>query len=239
MSLTPSDHLTHNLGHQGLCHVGRLLYFFVAYLHGDVEAAEVGNDGYAKRTDATVMGNDDLRNGRHADSVAPQQTVHPVFGRSLEGGALNADVGAVPHGNALFLGYLVGQSDQRQVVRFVHVRETWARREVLAAKRMLWEQVEVVGDNHEVANLELRVHTSGGIADEEGLDAQLVHDANREGYLAHGVPLIEVEAALHSDDVLASEFAENEFPAVTFDRGDGEVWNVGVGQLLLVSYFGS
>ena len=46
------------------------------------------------------------------------------------------------------------------VVGLVHVGETRTGREVLAAKRVLWEEVYVVGDNHEVADFEVGVHAS-------------------------------------------------------------------------------
>ena len=104
---------------------------------------------------------------------------------------------------------------------------------------MLWEEVDVVGDNHQVADSEGRVHASGGIGDIECADAELIHDAHGEGDLLHGVALIIVEASLHGQDVDASELAEDEFAGVSLDGGHGEVGYLTIGELRLVSYLGS
>ena len=122
------------------------------------------------------------------------------------------------------------------VVGLVHIGEARACGEILAAKRVLREEVDVVGDNHQVADLELGVHATSGIGNEEGLDAQLVHDAYREGDLLHGVALVEVEAALHGHDIDASQLAEDEFAGVALDSRDGEVGDLLVGEFVDVSY---
>ena len=81
---------------------------------------------------------------------------------------------------------------------------------------MLWEEIDMVCNHHEVANLEGGVHTTGSIRDKERLDAQLVHHTNREGHLLHVIALIVVETALHGHDVYTTELAEDEFATVTF-----------------------
>jgi len=81
---------------------------------------------------------------------------------------------------------------------------------------MLWEEIDMVGDNHQVADLKLRVHAAGGIANEEGLDTQLVHHAHGEGYLLHRVALVVMETSLHGKDVYTAELTENKFPAMSF-----------------------
>ena len=101
---------------------------------------------------------------------------------------------------------------------------------------MLREEVDVVGDDHQVADLELGVHATSGIGYEEGLDAQLVHDAYREGDLLHGVALVKVEAAFHGHDIDASQLAEDEFAGVALDSRDGEVGYLLVGEFIDVSY---
>ena len=125
------------------------------------------------------------------------------------------------------------------VIGLVHIRETRTRGEVLATQRMLWEEVDMVGDNHQVTNLEGRIHTTGSIADEEGLDAQLVHNANGEGYLFHIISLIVVETALHSHDVHTTEFTEDECTSVSLNGRYREVGDVAVRNLEFVSYLGS
>lgn len=79
---------------------------------------------------------------------------------------------------------------------------------------MLWEEVDMVGDYHQVTNLESGVHATCSVRDEECLDTQLVHDTNGEGNLLHIVSLIVVETSLHSQDVYATQLTENQFAAV-------------------------
>ena len=101
---------------------------------------------------------------------------------------------------------------------------------------MFREEVDVVSDNHQVTNLEVRVHAPSCIAYEEGLDAQLVHHTDREGHLLHGVPLVVVETSLHGQDVLATQFAHYEATAVSLYGADGHVGDVVVTDACLDLY---
>ena len=102
---------------------------------------------------------------------------------------------------------------------------------------MLWEEVDMIGNHHQVANLKAWVHTTGSVRDEESLDAQLVHDAHREGDLLHRVALVVVEAALHCHDIHTAKLTEDEFATMTFDGRDRKVWYLTIGNLQCVSYF--
>ena len=209
----------------------------MADLDGIVETTQVGDDADAERADAAVMGHDDLRNGGHADGVASQRAIHLIFCRRLEGRTGNTDVDAVDQTDFLLLGNLGGQIDELVVVSLVHVREAGTRGEVLAAQRVLGEEVDVVSDDHQVANLEGGVHATGSIRHEESLDAQLVHDAYGERYFLHGVALVIVEAALHGHDVYTTKLTEDERTGVALDGRYGEVGDFSVRNLQLVSYF--
>ena len=237
--LRTNNHLAHNLGHDGLSLVGCLLHFLVRNLDGDVEAAQVGDHRDAEGADAAVVGHDDLWDGGHAHGVATHGAVHAVFSRCLEGGTCGAQIDAVDQSDVLLLGNLGGQVDELVVVGFVHIREARSGGEVLAAQRVFGEEIDVVGDDHEVANLEGGIHATGSIGDEERLDAQFVHDADGERHLFHGVALVVVEAPLHGHDVYAAQLAEDECAGVSLDGGDGEVGYLGVGNLQFVSYLGS
>ena len=130
------------------------------------------------------------------------------------------------HADALLLGNLVCLLDESVVVSLVHIREARTGREVLAAQRVFREEVDVVGDNHQVADLELRVHAARSVAYEEGLYAQFVHHADRERNVLHRVALVVVEASLHRHDVLAAELAEDELARVALNGRYGEVRDV-------------
>ena len=128
--------------------------------------AKVCDDRDTECAYATVVSHDNLWHGTHANSIATQAVVHLIFCRSLEGRTLHTYVYTMNNTNTLFLGNLVSLVDKRVIVCLVHIWETWTGREILAAQRMLWEEVDMVCNNHEVANLELRVHTTRCVANE-------------------------------------------------------------------------
>ena len=95
----------------------------------------------------------------------------------------------------------------------------------------------MVSDDHQVANLECGVHATSSIRHKERLDAQFVHNTYGEGDFLHRVTLVVVEAALHSHDVYTTQFTEDECSSMPLDGRYGEVRNLTVGNLQLVSYF--
>ena len=209
----------------------------MADFHRSVEAAEVGKDGNAEGLDAAMVSHDHLRDRRHAHGIAAQNPIHLVFGRSLEGGALHTYIYTVSDTDLLFAGNLRSELDQFLVVGLMHIRETGTGGEILTAQRMLWEEVDVVGDDHQVAYVETFVHASGGVGYEQSLYAQLIHHTDREGHFFHGVAFIEMEASLHGENVDVAELAEDQFTAMSLHRRYGEVGYFGIRNLLLVSYF--
>ena len=68
---------------------------------------------------------------------------------------------------AVLLSHSARSLYELRVVGVRHVGESRSRREVLAVERMLGEEVDVVADNHQIADVECRIHASRGVADEE------------------------------------------------------------------------
>ena len=236
-SLASANHFSHDFCHLRLSSIGSNLYLLMAYLYRNVEAAEVGDDADAEYLDAAMACHDYLRNGAHAYSVTTQCTIHAVLCRSLEGRTLNAHIYTMLDWNTLLLGNLIGKITELLVVCLVHIWEARTGREVLATQWMLWEEVDVVVNNHQVTNLELRVHTARGIAYEEGLDAQFEHHALWEGYFLHVISLIEVESAFHRHDVLAAQLSEDELACMSFYGRYREVRNFTIWEFVTISYF--
>lgn len=234
-----NDHFAHDLRHLGFSAVGSLLHFLMADFHWWFKAAQVSDDAHAEDLDAAVARHDHLRNGRHAYRVTTQEMVHPILGRRLEGRTLHADVDTVLQGDALLLSDTVSESDQLMVVSLVHIGKARTCREVLTTQGMLRKEIDMVGDDHHVADVELRVHATGGVADEEHLDTQLIHHTLGEGNFLHRVALVEMEAAVHGDDVNATELSEDEFSGMSLHGRHGEVGNVLVRNFQCLSYLGS
>jgi len=212
------NHFAHNLCHDGLSLISSFLHLLMTYLDRVIETTQVCYNADAKGTDTTMVGYDDLWDGTHANGVATQDAIHLILGRRLEGWSLHTHINTILQTDLLFASYLTGQFDESWVVGFVHIGEARTRGEILATQRMLWEEVDMIGDNHQVANLETRIHATSGIADKERLDAQLVHHTNREGDLLHRIALVVVETALHSHNVHSAKLAEDEFSTVAFYR---------------------
>ena len=94
---------------------------------------------------------------------------------------------------------------------------------------MFGEEIDVVGDNHQIADAELRVHTACGVAHEERFHPQLIHHPHGESGFLHAVALVEVETALHRHHILIAQIAENQSTAMSFHGRNGEVRDFGIG----------
>lgn len=182
----------------------------MAHLYWGVESSQVRDDTHAKYLDATMPCHDDLRNGGHADGISAYGAKHTVFCRRLKGRSLNANIYTVLEFEILFLGQLISQGDEFAVVGLVHVGETGTCWEVRAMQWMLGEEIDMVCNDHQVTDAELRVHSSGCVADEKCFDAQFVHHALWKGNLFHGIAFVIMEASFHGHDVFASQLAENQ-----------------------------
>ena len=115
-ALAAANHFAHNLGHERLGLVGCLLYLFVAYLYGNIEAAKVGDDTNTKGADATMVGYNHLGNGGHTYGIATQCAIHSIFGRSLEGGTLCAYIYTIGEADILLFGNLGSQLDELMII---------------------------------------------------------------------------------------------------------------------------
>ena len=92
--------------------------------------------------------------------IAPQAMVHLILGRRFIGRALGGKVHTLHRANALFLGNAARHVKQFVVVDFVHVGETRSCREVWPMQRVLGHKVDVVGDEHDVADIESELFRS-------------------------------------------------------------------------------
>ena len=176
-----------------------------------------------------MTGDDDFGDGAHADGVATEATVGGVFGGSLVGGAGEADVDAFPEGDALLEGDLFGGADEVAIVGAGHVGEAWAEAFVVGADERVGHHVDMIADDHQIADVEGVVNATGGVGDEQAADTEEGHDTDREGDLIHAVAFIIMEAALHGHDRLTAEAAEEEVAFVARGRGAREVGDGGVG----------
>ena len=233
----PYNQFSHDICHERLCLLGCLLHLLMTDLHWLVETAEIGDDRDTEGADATMVGHNHFGHSGHADGIATHDPIHLIFRRGLEGRTLYAHIHAMLNRDALLAGDIEGQLDQQRIISAVHVGKARTRGEVLTTKRMLGEEINVIGDDHQIADIELRVHAASGIRHKESLDAQFVHDTHGEGYLLHRVALVVMEAPLHGQNIHATQFAEDQFSAMSLNGRDREIRNVGIGDLGFISNF--
>ena len=143
----------------------------MAYFHGLVFQSKVGDDAHSKHLNAAMACHNNFGNGTHANGIAAQPVVHLIFGRGFECGTRHANINTVNHSDALFFGYLVGQVAQLLVVSLVHVGETRTSWEILSTQRMFGEEVDMVVDNHQIADNKVGVHAPRCVRNEERFDA--------------------------------------------------------------------
>ena len=108
----------------------------------------------------------------------------------------------------------------------MHVGEARPELGHVGTDQRIGHQVDVVGDDHQVAHAERRVDAARSVRHKEVFDADLLHHAHREGHLLHRVALVVVEAALHGDDPAAFDLSEDHAALVALDRRNGESGNV-------------
>ena len=136
--------------------------------------------------------------------------------------------------NAFFLSNLVSFTNQFLIICFAHIREAWTIRNILATKRMFGEVVDMIGDNHQVADFKSFVCTTAGVGNKQRFDAQLTHYTYRESHFLHGITFIIMETPLHCHDVFVAQLAENQFTAMTFDSRYREVRNIRILYFILL-----
>lgn len=76
-----------------------------------------------------------------------------------------------------------------------------------------WE-VNVIFEQHEVADAVVAVKGARGVGDQQDLDAKAAHDAHRQGHGGEVVALVAVDAALHHHHIDTSELANDELARV-------------------------
>ena len=94
----------------------------------------------------------------------------------------------------------------------------------------------MVGDNHQVAYLEVGIDASGSVGNEKSPYTEQVHYAYAHCHHFHRVPFIVVETALHGKNAFAAEIAAYELAFVTDSRAYREARNVRVTDADFVFY---
>ncbi len=101
---------------------------------------------------------------------------------------------------------------------------------VRPAQRVVGNEVQMVGQEHEGARRHGRVEAAGGVSDDHHLGPQLREHPHWQGYLPGGVAFVVVLPSLQHGDAPAAEQAKEQVAGMARHRGGREVWNRGKGQ---------
>ena len=88
--------------------------------------------------------------------------------------------------------------DEFTVVGTGHIRETRAEHLHIWPNKRVGQVVDMVTDDHQVADTEGLVDPACSVGDEEILDTEELHHTHREGHLLHRIAFVVVEAPLHT-----------------------------------------
>ena len=189
----------------------------------------IGDAGDPQHPHAQVVGHDGLRHSGHTDGVRAEDVIGTNLRRGLVAGAGEEGIDALPQRNGQGRGHPARQVVQSVVVDLRHVRKAGAEALVVGAdQRVVARKVDVIGDKHQVARVEVRVDAAAGVGHDDFLHAQLFEHIDREAELPHGQSLIVVKASLHGNDGPAVQRAEHEPRGVAADIRLREAGDVGI-----------
>ena len=155
---------------------------------------------------------EDLGHGAHADRVGAPTAHHPELRGRLVVRTGDGDVDAF----AQVVVDRVRELAERFGVRPDHVREARAQPVVVRpAQGVGAHEVDVVGDDHEVAGHKGGVQAAASVRDDERVDAPRPQDADREADRGDVVALVVMEPPAHHRDVLPLEAADDELAGVS------------------------
>ena len=138
----------------GFSCLGHLVHLLVGGTRALHPAGHVAHERDAEHTKAHMARGDDLLAYGHGHGVGAPRAEHPNLRWRLEGGAEQAQVHALLHGNGQRLGGLPGQLAQGRVVGIQHREEPRGHGVGLGARDgVAAREIQLVGHDAEIASL--------------------------------------------------------------------------------------
>ena len=162
--------------------------------------------------------------------------IHLVFSWSLECRTLYAQRHHEPRGIP-FLWQSLSARESASYHKPRAYRESGARWEVLSTQRMLWEEVDMVVDNHQIADAEIWVHATRGIGKRTAFECP-IHTSHVLGMSPlHIITLIKWKTAFHRQGCLCHPVFRISVSGMAFHRGYGEIRDVLIREFQCLSDF--
>ena len=211
----------------------------MAVLDGLDAGGHVGNAAHRQDFHPQIVAGHGVGHGAHAHRVGPQGREGPDLGGGLIAGAHKAQVNALFVLDAKLIGHLARQSPQAGVKHLGHIGETGAEPLIVGPDEgVCAHHVDIIVDQHQGARLKAPVNAAGRVGQHHLLHPQQLEDVEGIADLLHGIALVEVEPPLQGQHLPAVEFACQQGALVARHAGQGEMRNLGVGDLLGVGKIG-
>ena len=182
-----------------------------------------------------MNGDDHFGDGAHPDDIGTHAAQHAVLGAGLQVRAGDGDEDSLVSGDSQFERGLQRDCTEFAGVRLAHVRKSRAERVVVdASQRIVTHEIDVVVDNDDVGQTEVRIHSASRVGHDERVGSEGLYHAHRKRDLLHRVAFIEMEAAFHRDDGHAAQLAADQLSRVRRRCGFRKVRNLAVGNHDLV-----
>ena len=201
----------------------------MAQLHRQNTGSHVGDTADANHLQTALAGNQSFRHGGHAYGIGTKDPEHT----DLCGGLI---VGTGVHGVNTFLqadtgcsGFFFDGSAQIRGVQIRHIWETGTKGIQIGADQGIGTgEIDMIGDQHEIAGAEAYIYAAAGIGQYQRLDAQGSKNPYGQGDLLLGKTFIVMDPALEYNHSLAAFLAEDQCAAVSGYSRNREVGDFAV-----------
>ena len=180
---------------------------------------QVGHATDPEHANPHVPRHDRLRYGRHANQIRTQSAKSANFGRRLKARTGSGEVYALMQRKALRPRRRLRERTQFHRICLGHIEEAQPRlrriskaRLIGANQRIEAQVVDVIGQQHQVANLIMGMDTARSIGQNDRLQPQQPQHPHGKGHLLRRVSLVVMHPPLHDDDRNATEQPGNDSP---------------------------
>ena len=201
--------------------------FLVAQLLGQNTGSHVGDTADTHHVHAAVSGNQRLGNRGHAHGISAQDSAHPDLRGGFVVGAGVHGINALLQRDAVFRGLFLDGLAQRGGVQIGHIREPGAEGiQVGPDQRIGTGEVDVIGDQHQIAGTERKIYTAAGVGQYQCFHTQSSQNPDRQGDFLLRESFVIMNSSLQDHNGLVSFPSKDQGTAVTGYCRYGKIGNL-------------
>ena len=171
-------------------------------------------------------GGDYFRHRGHADGVGAERAKGADFGSGFKIRAEHHQVNAFRQVDSEFGGQFFRLPAHVPVIGVAHIGKTGACALVVGAdKRILTGKIDVVFDQHQTARGKFRVERTGGVGDDQPVDADGFKRVDDFRNHLRTVAFVEMETSLQAENFALPQPADDHFAGMTGNGGAGKAFD--------------